>query len=79
MISLNAEDKKWVDGIWAKLDRKLSKTAVDVFDFIPYTTKEGIYVEPPKEGPVWWTNGFYGGMMWLMYHMTGKDLYKACA
>lgn len=79
MISLNAADEKWVDGIWEKLDRKLSKTAVDVFDFFPYTTKEGIYVEPPKEGPVWWTNGFYGGMMWLMYHMTGKAVYKACA
>ena len=61
MINLSDENRKWVDKIWEKLDSKLPKTAVEVRDFIPYTTKEGKYVESPMEGITWWTNGFYGG------------------
>ena len=27
----------------------------------------------------WWTNGFWGGLMWLMYAGTEKECYKATA
>ncbi len=76
MIQLNADDKKWVDRIWECLDNKLSKTAVDVYDFVPYSIHHGKYMPLHIS---WWTNGFYGGMLWLMYKMTGKDVYKRCA
>lgn len=79
MINLSDENRKWVDKIWEKLDSKLSKTAVEVRDFIPYTTKEGKYVESPMEGITWWTNGFYGGLMWLMYSETKNEEYKKTA
>lgn len=78
-MQLTAQDKEWVDKIWEKLDRKLSQTAVNVRDFIPYTTKDGKYVPDSNEGITWWTNGFYGGLMWLMYVGTQKEVYKETA
>jgi unsaturated chondroitin disaccharide hydrolase len=48
-------------------------------DIMPYTTENGRYIASKKEGASWWTNGFYGGMMWLMYNATQKDIYKKAA
>lgn len=79
MINLNEQDKKWVESMWERLDKKLSKTAVEVRDFMPYTTKDGKYVPAPSEGITWWTNGFYGGLMWLMYNATKNEEYRKTA
>jgi unsaturated chondroitin disaccharide hydrolase len=27
----------------------------------------------------WWTNGFWGGLNWLLYNATGKEDYKLTA
>jgi unsaturated chondroitin disaccharide hydrolase len=79
VIILSDENKKWVDGFWEKLQNKLSKTAVTIRDFIPYTVENGKYVESPMEGITWWTNGFFGGLMWLMYNATKSEEYKNTA
>lgn len=79
MIKLNKEDKEWLDELWQKLDKKLSKTAVNIRDFIPYTTRNGKYIPDSNEGITWWTNGFYGGLMWLMYNETKNEEYKKTA
>ena len=79
MIKLNEQDKNWIDSMWERLENKLSKTAVNIRDFIPYTTNDGKYVPSPQEGVTWWTNGFYGGMMWIMYNATKKEEYKEAA
>lgn len=79
MINLGEQDKKWVEDIWRKFEKKLSKTAVNIRDFIPYTTKNGKYVPDSTEGITWWTNGFFGGLMWLMYNETGNEEYKKTA
>lgn len=79
MIKLSEADKKWVDDMRRRLEAKLLKTAEQVQDFMPYTTENGKYVPSPNEGVTWWTNGFYGGMMWLMYNATKKDIFKETA
>ena len=79
MIILSSDNKKWVNDIWVKIDKKLSRTAIEVRDFIPYTTVNGKYVPSPQEGITWWTNGFYGGLMWLMYNETKNEEYKKTA
>lgn len=79
MINLNEQDKQWVDSMWERLDKKLSQTAVKVRDFMPYTTKNGKYVPSKSENITWWTNGFYGGMMWLMYNATKNEEYRKTA
>ena len=74
------QNREWIDETFAKLDKKLSVTAVKSRDKIPYTTKNGVH-NSRTEGKdiLWWTNGFWGGLMWLMYAGTGKDCYKETA
>ena len=79
MINLNGEEKQWIDDIWKKLNEKLSKTATEVRNFIPYRTENGKYIPDSNEGITWWTNGFYGGMMWLMYNATKNEEYRKTA
>ena len=74
------ESQNWIDETWKKLDNKLSRTAVKSRNKIPYSTNNGEH-DTRTEGTdiLWWTNGFWGGLMWLMYDATKKDCYKATA
>lgn len=77
------ENKVWIDSVWEKLEAKLSVTAELSKNKIPYTTVNGIHdncieSEPPHSID-WWTNGFWPGLMWLMYSATGKDVFRITA
>lgn len=65
--------------IWSKLDQKLSKTAVKSFNKIPYTTFNGVHDNKAETDITWWTNGFWPGLMLLMYNGTNKDIYLKTA
>jgi len=69
-------NKAWIDEAWEKLDKKLSKAALTARDFIPYTTKNGKFFPADID---WWTNGFWPGMMWLMYDATKNEVYRETA
>lgn len=73
------ELKNRVDEMWRKTDAKLSRLAVKSRDKIPYTAKKGEHDNKFAVDHGWWTNGFWGGMMWLMYHGTGNEEYKKTA
>lgn len=78
MYSLSDNDKIWVESVWHKLDTKLKRTAVSSFDKLPYTTINGVH----NDDKIYinkWTNGFWGGLMWLMYIGTGNEVYKKTA
>ena len=76
--TLIKEHQAWIDETWGKLDKKLSKTAVKSRYKIPYTTINGEH-DDQKTKITKWTNGFWGGLMWLMYAGTQKDCYKITA
>ena len=71
-------NKTFIDETWKKLDKKLSRTAVKSRYKIPYTTKNGQH-DDKKDSIEWWTNGFWGGLMWLMYDATGNQEYRVTA
>ena len=73
------ENRQWIDEVWEKLDKKLSVTAVKSRDKIPYTTKDGVHDSKTGNDITWWTNGFWGALMWVMYAGTQKDVYKETA
>ena len=79
MISLDFENKNMVDGIYEKLCKKLEKSAVSHRDSIPYMTVNGKYEDMAEKNVGWWTNGFFGGTMWLMYKATGNEIFKTAA
>ncbi|MCR5691699.1 MAG: glycoside hydrolase family 88 protein, partial [Eubacterium sp.] len=43
---------------------------------IPYLTENGHYEDMTEKNILWWTNGFWGGILWQMYHLTGEEVYK---
>ncbi len=72
------ENSEWINETFAKLDKKLSRTAISARYKIPYTTKDGVYDDHSKN-PLNWINGFWGGLMWLMYNETKNEDYKITA
>ncbi len=40
---------------------------------------EGVHNDLKDKSSCWWTNGFWGGMNWLMYLGTGNEEYRKTA
>ena len=72
------ENKSFIDNTWQKLENKLSLTSIKSRHKIPYTTVNGVHNDY-SDYVFAWTNGFWGGLMWLMYEETKKECYKLTA
>lgn len=73
------KDSAFIQETWEKLDKKLSVTAERSRDKIPYTTVNGVHDSKTGSSIDWWTNGFWPGLMWLMYYGTKNETYKITA
>ena len=76
---LSEEDKQWLDGVWSRADAKLKRVCIKSRNKLPYTTYNGTHDNLANTRVNWWTNGFWGGMMWLMYLDAGYEEYKITA
>lgn len=77
---ISEENKKWAEETFDKIKNKMSAECNRIGDKIPYIAEDGVYKEDKAETDiVWWTNGFWPGMLWQMYHATGDDKYKISA
>ncbi len=77
-MELNEKDAAWVQDILDRVAHKLERVSERSKDKIPYTTVHGVHDD--KSGEIgWWTNGFWGGMMWQMYALTGNESYRKIA
>ena len=83
MEKIISENKGWIDATWEKIEAKLSVISVLSGKKIPYTTVDGVHddciTSPTHHNIDWWTNGFWPGMMWLMYDATKEEKYKEAA
>lgn len=79
-MNISSSNKEWVNATWEKIDRKMQKVAVRSKNKIPYTTDEnGVHDNMAEKDISWWTNGFWGGLLWLLYIDTKNEVYKATA
>ncbi len=82
---LMAEDRVWLQEAIAKVTGKMSWLSEKSADKIPYKTVDGVHDDKRvgdyrvDDGLQWWTNGFWGGMLWLMYNETGEEKYAQIA
>ncbi|CAM4209446.1 unsaturated chondroitin disaccharide hydrolase [Paenibacillus endophyticus] len=84
---LNDKDQMWLNDVIDKMTTKMDRVSEKSKHKIPYTTIDGEHdnrgLDNPSgnttDGISWWTNGFWGGMMWLMHHETGNEKYKEIA
>jgi len=79
MENIIKNNKQWIDETWAKLDKKMSRVAISSRNKIPYTTIDGKHDNRFADDPPSWTNGFWGGLMWLMYIGTKNEEYRKTA
>lgn len=74
---LKTPDKEWAAGVSGRIAGKMKTVVNRSKDKIPYVTEDGVFDDcssPEKIG--WWTNGFWGGILWQLYHTTGDELYR---
>lgn len=84
---LQKDDQLWIENVVNKIKSKMEWVSEKSKYKIPYTTIDGSHDDKADEtkefstddGINWWTNGFWGGMMWLMYHETGDKKYAEIA
>ncbi len=85
---MNKNDQKWIAETIERIREKISWVSEKNKDKIPYTTDEnGNYDDRSDntkewnidDGLNWWTNGFWGGIMWLLYQDTKDERYIAVA
>lgn len=70
----------WVEDLYQKMEEKFLAECERMGDKIPYVTTDGSYQKDYGESDIyWWTNGFWPGILWKMYHATGKEAYRRCA
>lgn len=78
--NLEKETQKWAEETYEKLKTKLSAECDRIGSKIPYIAEDGVYKEDKAESDIiWWTNGFWPGMLWQMFHATGDEKYKTAA
>lgn len=71
-------NREWLEGVYDKLLIKMKAECARVGTDIPYSPGEdGMYHD--TEDITGWTNGFWPGMLWQMYHATGDETYRAVA
>lgn len=82
---LTNEDRQWADAVIEKLHHKLTAVRERSAEKLPAETNDGVHDDKLKAaGNVgiakgFWTNGFWAGMLWQMYHATGDERYAEIA
>lgn len=65
----------WARDVWKKIVSKVERTSKRIGDSFPYASVNGTY---NTESNDWWTNGFWPGLLWLIYkdntHADFRDL-----
>ena len=84
---ISGEEYKWAEEVFGKIRNKLEWVREKTKEKLPYTTINGTYdnfaytgiPNTYEAGRCYWTNGFWAGIMWQMYHATGEKRYAEIA
>ena len=79
MINPNENDVRWAAGIWPKIRAKMEAQCGRIGAEVPYTLVNGRRNDKMAKDLYWWTNGFWPGMLWLMYSDTNDQRYRSAA
>lgn len=78
--ALNEDDRQWAASLLDKFKAKFAAERDRVGGHIPYIAEDGVYKDlKDVSDPAWWTNGFWPGILWQMYQLTGDEDYVAPA
>ena len=69
----------WTETVIDKIMEKYKEVVKRNRNKIPYTAVNGRFDDLSDKNINWWTNGFYGGMLWQLFHLTGLGEYREAA
>lgn len=75
---MDKEIQCFAEQISEKIRKKMKATVLRNSDVLPYTSIDG-HFKDNKEDICKWTNGFWPGILWLMYMDTNDSMYKEIA
>ena len=65
-----------IDDVLRKIEAETVRHGGEI-GYIP--DKDGFYTDMAKKDISWWTNGFWGGLLWQAYNTSGNEIYKSSA
>ena len=85
--ALEPQVQQWIDQVYEKIETKMQWVSEKSKDKIPYLTINGTHDDRSDlskewradDGLNWWTNGFWGGILWMMYQASGRERYAEIA
>ncbi|MFB9278489.1 glycoside hydrolase family 88 protein [Cohnella cellulosilytica] len=70
-------DNVYLDEVWQKIEGKVDRMIAQIGTKTPHVAlDDGRYDDTDMD---WWTSGFWPGILWVLYDMTGKEHYKEAA
>ena len=78
-LQQQGDNQSWINEVWDKLQIKIFAETKRMGEKIPYIPVNGVYPDQGKSDIYWWTNGFWGGILWQMYYATKNDVYRETA
>lgn len=72
----DASRVEWADDVWNKIVGKVGRMSETIGAGFPYASYNGKY---NQEDADWWTNGFWPGLMWLVYRENQDERLKNTA
>lgn len=73
------DSRKFAEETLEKVKKKMKEVALRNAHKVPYITTDGHYDDRDGDQIAWWTNGFWGGLMWEMEKLTGDSFYADLA
>lgn len=74
-MHMDLRDQVWAEEVADRLIKKERLVAERNQGRIPYLTENHHFNDQSGAGITWWTNGFWGGMMWQLYHATKEEIF----
>lgn len=69
--------KAWAEDLLYKITDKMDTVILRNRNKAPYIAYEGRWDDKSDSKNIgWWTNGFWGGILWALYGLTGKEIYR---
>ena len=81
-FDLSVEDATWAKATVSRLIDRFAAERDRVGSKIPYIAEEGAYKKDMSATPedlIWWTNGFWPGILWQCFGATGDDAFADVA
>ena len=76
---ISENEVKWAQETFGLIEKKISAECDRIGSRMPYIPVDGHYHDMGEEHLTWWTNSFWAGILWQMYHALGDKKYEDSA